>query len=190
MSLDSASIVPPKQREENYENYTKFFNRIWRFGRAPVSKTGCRRFESCIRCHRGGQRVPCPGSIRTSRSRWASTPPSTNLRHLLSHLFVKLSRKQGQLPPTSPSKGIFPAKQKSPKSQARSHFSGIFVVLYSVTPAYKPVPYRTAADIGFRYGQKSLLQSPHHKHDWSNCGRSAAPATLSNPLSCRKQKPA
>ena len=34
MSLDSASIVPPKQREENYENCTKFFNRIWRFGRA------------------------------------------------------------------------------------------------------------------------------------------------------------
>jgi hypothetical protein len=33
MSLDSASIVPPKQREENYENCTKFFNRIWRFGR-------------------------------------------------------------------------------------------------------------------------------------------------------------
>ena len=35
MSLNSASIVPPKQREENYENCTKFFNRIWRFGRAP-----------------------------------------------------------------------------------------------------------------------------------------------------------
>ena len=34
MSLDSTSIVPPKQREENYENCTKFFNRIWRFGRA------------------------------------------------------------------------------------------------------------------------------------------------------------
>ena len=35
MSLDSASIVPPKQREENYENCTKFFNRIWRFSGAP-----------------------------------------------------------------------------------------------------------------------------------------------------------
>ena len=34
MSLDSASIVPPKQREENYENCTKFFNCIWWFGRA------------------------------------------------------------------------------------------------------------------------------------------------------------
>lgn len=118
------------------------------------------------------------------------TPSAPFLRRLLSHLVEKLSRKQGQLPPTFPSKGYLPAKQKSQKSQARSHFSGIFVVLYSVTPAYKPVPYRTAADIGFRYGQKSLLQSPHHKHDWSNCGRSAAPATLSNPLSCRKQKPA
>ena len=28
------STLPPKQREENYENCTKFFNRIWRFGRA------------------------------------------------------------------------------------------------------------------------------------------------------------
>lgn len=118
------------------------------------------------------------------------TPSVPFLCHLLSHLVEKLSRKQGQLPPTFPSKGIFQAKQKSQKSQERSHFSGIFVILYSVTPAYKPVPYRTAADIGFRYGQKSLLQLPHHKHDWSNCGRSAAPATLSNPLSCRKQKPA
>ena len=109
---------------------------------------------------------------------------------ILTCISKKLSRKLEQLAPTFPSKRIFAVKQKSPKSQARSHFSGIFVVLYSVTPAYKPVPYRTAADIGFRYGQKSLLQSPHHKHDWSNCGRSAAPATLSNPLSCRKQKPA
>ena len=118
------------------------------------------------------------------------TPSVPFLTCILTCISKKLSRKQGQLPPTSPSKSIFQAKQKSPKSQARSHFSGIFVVLYSVTPAYEPVPYRTAADIGFRYGQKSLLQSPHHKHDWSNCGRSAAPATLSNPRSCRKQKPA
>ena len=118
------------------------------------------------------------------------TPSVPFLTCILTCISKKLSRKLGQLAPTSPSKRIFAAKQKSPKSQARSHFSGIFVVLYSVTPAYKPVPYRTAADIGFRYGQKSLLPSPHHKHDWSNCGRSAAPATLSNPLSCRKQKPA
>ena len=41
-----------------------FSCRIRSAGRAPVSKTGCRRFESCIRCHRGGQRVPCPGSMR------------------------------------------------------------------------------------------------------------------------------
>ena len=118
------------------------------------------------------------------------TPSVPFLTCILTCISKKLSRKQRQLPPTFPSERIFPAKQKSPKSQARSHFSGIFVILYSVTPAYKPVPYRTAADIGFRYGQKSLLQLPHHKHDWSNCGRSAAPATLSNPLSCRKQKPA
>nr|DAJ21170.1 MAG TPA: hypothetical protein [Siphoviridae sp. ctJbC4] len=52
------------------------------------------------------------------------------MRHLLSHLFEKLSRKLGQSAPTSPSKGIFPAKQKSPKSQARSHFSGILLWSY------------------------------------------------------------
>ena len=37
-----------------------FLYRFSSVGRAPVSKTGCRRSESCKRCHRRGQCVPCP----------------------------------------------------------------------------------------------------------------------------------
>ena len=49
---------------------------------------------------------------------------------ILTCISKKLSRKLGQLAPTFPSKGIFQAKQKSPKSQARSHFSGILLWSY------------------------------------------------------------
>ena len=49
---------------------------------------------------------------------------------ILTCISKKLSGKLGQLAPTFPSKGYLPAKQKSPKSQARSHFSGILLWSY------------------------------------------------------------